>query len=420
MDGFIKPREGAAHPASSRDQIVDAAIRMIASHGLGGVSYRGIAQTAGVSLALVNYHFPAKTDLIACASNMILAQYRTTFENAAARMQAQPGDSIADLAIRFMTNALGRDRVLALAWAEIVLDAQRHPESLALSRQWYRVERDIWHRIATAAGSDHPERDTDLMVDLVTGMLFIGLGTQTDGPQAKSLFQNGYRATAGSEPPSTAPATMQGDTGKAAETRDAIVQAAIEIFTLSGVAGIGFRAIAERTGLSLSAPAYHFKSIDNVLQHSLAVIISRTKDRYRNVYRETNVQEFHSEAIIDLTNAIFIREATSFSRDSMAFFSTWIHAARTPLLQPGVATFIRDQERAWTRVLAGLNGPDAGPGAACQALALFVGKLIRVTTTGSQTMDLAAIRQEFATQLPTLAGGAYSTVAGATINRPQP
>ncbi len=56
----------AAEPAQSsetRERIMDAALELFAVNGFHGTSMRAITQKAGVSLALVNYHFQSKEQL---------------------------------------------------------------------------------------------------------------------------------------------------------------------------------------------------------------------------------------------------------------------------------------------------------------------------------------------------------------------
>jgi AcrR family transcriptional regulator len=50
-------------PISTKDRILDAAEQLFADAGYDGVSLRQITRTAGVELALANYHFGPKGDL---------------------------------------------------------------------------------------------------------------------------------------------------------------------------------------------------------------------------------------------------------------------------------------------------------------------------------------------------------------------
>jgi AcrR family transcriptional regulator len=51
-------------PASTRDRIVDAALRLFAERGAAAVSVREVADAAGVTVPGLYYHFASKADLI--------------------------------------------------------------------------------------------------------------------------------------------------------------------------------------------------------------------------------------------------------------------------------------------------------------------------------------------------------------------
>ncbi len=53
--------------SASQEQILDAVLACLAEGGIAGVSMRAVAAEAGVSLGLLNYHFPGKQALITAA-----------------------------------------------------------------------------------------------------------------------------------------------------------------------------------------------------------------------------------------------------------------------------------------------------------------------------------------------------------------
>jgi AcrR family transcriptional regulator len=62
MPSQPSPKNPAA-PLDSKERILDAALELFATNGFAGTSMRMITQKAGVSLALVNYHFKSKDQL---------------------------------------------------------------------------------------------------------------------------------------------------------------------------------------------------------------------------------------------------------------------------------------------------------------------------------------------------------------------
>ncbi|MEO8267527.1 MAG: TetR family transcriptional regulator [Ilumatobacteraceae bacterium] len=58
-------------PLDREAAILDAALVVLARHGIGGVTMRAVAHAAGVSLGLANYYFTDKTSLISAALRRI-------------------------------------------------------------------------------------------------------------------------------------------------------------------------------------------------------------------------------------------------------------------------------------------------------------------------------------------------------------
>lgn len=61
------PKFRRATPAARREALVDATLRCLREHGHDGVSVRRISAAAGVSIGLINHHFPSKAGLVAVA-----------------------------------------------------------------------------------------------------------------------------------------------------------------------------------------------------------------------------------------------------------------------------------------------------------------------------------------------------------------
>jgi AcrR family transcriptional regulator len=50
--------------ASTRERLIDAAVRLFGEHGVGATSPRMLTETAGTNIAAVNYHFGSKEGLL--------------------------------------------------------------------------------------------------------------------------------------------------------------------------------------------------------------------------------------------------------------------------------------------------------------------------------------------------------------------
>jgi TetR/AcrR family transcriptional regulator, transcriptional repressor of bet genes len=62
-----RPRYERQLPEQRRQELIDATIECLKRYGHEGLSMRAIATEAGVSLGLINHHFPNKDELIAAA-----------------------------------------------------------------------------------------------------------------------------------------------------------------------------------------------------------------------------------------------------------------------------------------------------------------------------------------------------------------
>jgi AcrR family transcriptional regulator len=143
----------AAEPvaASGRDRILAAAVNRIAGDGIDEVRIARIAMDAGVSTALVHYHFATREALLGEA-----LEY--SFEHAGdLRISETPeatsgshGEHLARMVDHCLpsSESLERDWVL---WVELWLRAVRHPELRPISEHLYARMRD-WFAAVIAAG----------------------------------------------------------------------------------------------------------------------------------------------------------------------------------------------------------------------------------------------------------------------------
>jgi AcrR family transcriptional regulator len=82
----MTPRARAGAPAETREQILDAALSVIQTHGLGRTTTKEIAQAAGISEAALYRHFADKTELCLCVMAERVPQLMTAVQDLAARV----------------------------------------------------------------------------------------------------------------------------------------------------------------------------------------------------------------------------------------------------------------------------------------------------------------------------------------------
>ena len=88
----------SADPPSSVERIRTAALQRFATDGIAATSFRAIAESAGVSIGLVQHHFGTKAALVAAVDEYVL--HVIVGAIAASPLPSPPADSLAELGHR--------------------------------------------------------------------------------------------------------------------------------------------------------------------------------------------------------------------------------------------------------------------------------------------------------------------------------
>ncbi|WP_433831523.1 TetR family transcriptional regulator [Actinoplanes sp. CA-015351] len=150
-----KERRARRHDPDRKDRIVDAAIRVIAEHGVAGTTHRLIAAEADVPLGSLTYHFTGLDDLRAQAfkrhAERMSATYAAHFDGVHDREQ------LVDALTRLIHGDAGADtHDWAIAY-ELYLAALRDPALREVTETWMRTSRAVLERFVdpvTARGVD--------------------------------------------------------------------------------------------------------------------------------------------------------------------------------------------------------------------------------------------------------------------------
>lgn len=127
-------RKSFARPNSDgrREQIIDAALKVMIAEGVYHATTRKIAEAAGVNVATLHYHFHDKEEILFSVMELLVANYRATL----ARHFATPQklhDRIADL-LRFIWSEIEKAPGEQLALQEMTLYVLRHPHAAHMAR----------------------------------------------------------------------------------------------------------------------------------------------------------------------------------------------------------------------------------------------------------------------------------------------
>lgn len=389
-------------------RITEGAIAAISKHGIAGLTHRSVAQEAHVSLAATTYYYQAKTDIIADASRALLTRYLDAFRRFEER-QRDRKDKIGfhDFAMKLVFNAAGKHSVESLAWSEIILNTGRQPELRNLAQSWFRGLKEVWLEIAELLGIPDQEAAVTSAIDTVIGFIFIVVPLGLSESRLRTLLL-AEAADAPAElfktrrPPK---APIRGGK-KAQETRERILNAAVEIIIVDGIEALTFRHVAEKAGLTVAAPTYYFSSISRLWNAAQLRLFENSKVRYRSVMGAVDYVSLDVAHLADLTSTIFLREATEYRNLSLACYPIYIQSRREPSLRAGLWGINAEQQHRWSQVMSQAS-PGSTPANAWMMYALFAGKLIRILATGAETGDLARVRGEFAYDVTAVAAGRH-------------
>lgn len=162
---------------TAREQLLDAAVRVIGEYGIGGLTNRRVCTAAGVSPGSLTYHFATQTDLIREAVTTFVAEESerirvivdelrgsiSTVEEAAVAAQR----AIAAI-------ALGSAEIGVF---EVYLHAARDPELQGCARDCYAAYDDAAREIMTALGVAATDARAAHVVAFISGSQLRKLAT---------------------------------------------------------------------------------------------------------------------------------------------------------------------------------------------------------------------------------------------------
>lgn len=158
------PAQGRArrrHDPERRARISDAALDVIAEHGVAGTTHRKIAAAAGVPLGSLTYHYATLDELLGEAFTKLADRTADGFEAAMAQVGNQ--DEARDAVVSLITGELLNDpRTMVLSY-ELYALAVRRPELRRVTHAWMARSRAAIGRFFDPA--------TTLMLDaLIEGL----------------------------------------------------------------------------------------------------------------------------------------------------------------------------------------------------------------------------------------------------------
>jgi len=153
----------------ARERLLEAAVRVIGEHGIGGLTNRRVCAAAGVSPGSLTYHFATQNDLIREAAAAFVAEESRRIHAIVAELQGavttvEEAAVAAQKAIEDI--AMGNAEIGAF---EIYLHAARDPDLQSCARDCYAVYDNAAREIMTALGLDANDARAAHLVAFISG-----------------------------------------------------------------------------------------------------------------------------------------------------------------------------------------------------------------------------------------------------------
>jgi TetR/AcrR family transcriptional regulator, regulator of biofilm formation and stress response len=172
-----------------REQILEAALRIIGRSGRQAVTHRAVAEEAGVPLGSTTYYFDSRDDLLGQALEHVAASEVERYAKRGEELRTvKSAHELADRLIDELVVA-AQDRIAYIAEYEIWLEAGRRPELREAAQSWCDAEQRSVALALEMLGSSDPATDASLIVAAIDGLGERVLAREDDPAQAAKEFR---------------------------------------------------------------------------------------------------------------------------------------------------------------------------------------------------------------------------------------
>jgi AcrR family transcriptional regulator len=267
-------------------KLVQAGISLIARGGFRALTVRDVAAMASISFPSVQYHFPAKADLLAAVFAATAAQHCQTLDSLLPDIE--PGE-MGPIALSTMANAVLADwctthAELTLAAHEMLLAAYRDPDLAGAGAAWITRQHAAWTElIGRTTGTPDPDVAW-FVLELLVGLSLTTLGCGRAIEAGLANHEILYFALIGpGEWPSMPvwyPALLasidrqsRADDAELSRTSprsghpaaEKILRAGMAIVAEEGSSMLTFRGVATRAGVAVTSVTNNFHTRENLV-----------------------------------------------------------------------------------------------------------------------------------------------------------
>ena len=164
-----------------KQEIIQAAIEIIANEGYGNLSMRALARASGMKLGALQYHFRTWEDLLRALVSYIEKEILEKFE---ARKLHDGSASVGEIAAFMLEDTAGTpDEILGdRLWPQLWAMEQVEPLVSELLEEVYANYLEFLERAMEVAGVEAPRAEALCLMSLLEGeSLFTGSGRRWEG-----------------------------------------------------------------------------------------------------------------------------------------------------------------------------------------------------------------------------------------------
>ena len=163
-----------------RQEILEAAVRLIGEGGVKVVTHRAVAEEAGVALASTTYYFDSKDALVEEAFELVIARSIEYVRRYTASPSEISQAELIDRMVGFADAQANDPHALVLAQYELMLEASRAEYLRPLVHRWTIAYMDGFEHVVRTAGLPRPEQTAEIISNVVEGAVLNHVTTPTD------------------------------------------------------------------------------------------------------------------------------------------------------------------------------------------------------------------------------------------------
>lgn len=173
-----------------RQDVLEAALRILARDGPRSVTHRAVAREAGTSLRATTYYFTSREQLLTEALRQYAASAIARFDlirGALPEGASLCTETAADLLAQTVLSDVVDDRAGLVAEYELVLEAGRNAALEGAYRAWQDALEDILAHYASALGSHEPRRHARIVLATLRGLEIEAIARPSTPPRRADL-----------------------------------------------------------------------------------------------------------------------------------------------------------------------------------------------------------------------------------------